>query len=563
MKTKTLFLMLLFVSHIINGQIPEHALSFEEEAFNAYFFNKDVPVVKGKVLNAGPEELKDWTINYSIVTPFYELQTAKTSQLNPDGTFELELDYAFPNQQVWFRIDPLIYASLYVNTDLYIELDVRLIKEKGMVRFNGEGVRFLGSDGELTSYMNNHVIYQRRQQLNVQSKLRKKNLESGYDSVFLELEAIDDNYIKENPSEYAWLVKNERQSEYYKGVLRQSRGQKIDEEVWKQLNQHRPCLMSNNGMSFYNNLGLYITSFPHRVDFTGFEKYSKLTPDQKLLIDSAIELKTKNDQLDNPDWLPYGTLVRKALKFLGDTMEISREVNRAFLYDSLYSKPKSDLLKLRISSKDPKQHKVLLEFLLQNMQTEWCKNVVQKDYDMTVANVEKINDYLNKGKELESDATIGTPIKTFPWGADLYSTDKIKADQLLQNISAKFKGKSLIIDIWATWCDPCIREMPLSTQLHNEMKDMPVEFIYICTTRSSNIEKWKSKIAEYQLSGTHIFLDAGIVQDLLNLFSASGYPTYAFIDPKGKYIPGFNVRPSSVNKEELKKLVMVAGELNN
>src|SRR5262249_49276875 len=45
--------------------------------------------------------------------------------------------------------------------------------------------------------------------------------------------------------------------------------------------------------------------------------------------------------------------------------------------------------------------------------------------------------------------------------------------------SADLKGAVSVIDIWATWCEPCIKEIPKFNQLHNEYKDEKVRVVGI------------------------------------------------------------------------------------
>src|SRR5882724_3142162 len=42
---------------------------------------------------------------------------------------------------------------------------------------------------------------------------------------------------------------------------------------------------------------------------------------------------------------------------------------------------------------------------------------------------------------------------------------------------ADLKGKVVVIDVWATWCGPCIRSMPKVVALRNKYKGKPVEVI--------------------------------------------------------------------------------------
>ena len=106
MKINTLIILLLMGTVAAYGQVSENVISIEDEAFQHHFQNAEIPIVRGKFLNL-PEELYDKiNMSYSVVTPTDQLQVKKTSSLNADGSFELELDYAFPYQQIWLNAGP-------------------------------------------------------------------------------------------------------------------------------------------------------------------------------------------------------------------------------------------------------------------------------------------------------------------------------------------------------------------------------------------------------------------------------------------------------------------------
>jgi len=51
------------------------------------------------------------------------------------------------------------------------------------------------------------------------------------------------------------------------------------------------------------------------------------------------------------------------------------------------------------------------------------------------------------------------------------------------------KGKVVFINYWATWCGPCIAEMPMIDNLYNDYKDK-VEFVFITSDDKNKVEKF-------------------------------------------------------------------------
>jgi thiol-disulfide isomerase/thioredoxin len=568
MKTKTMTLFLIFITSSILGQIPKNAISIEDKNFNDYFQNdKNIPVVKGKILNLSENEIKNNKITYSIVTPFNEFQIEKNCEPNIDGSFELELDYAFPYQQIWLSVGNIFYAGIYSNKELFIELDAEKIKPQVKLSFNGDGVKYLGIDGELNLYLNNHVLFKRNEQLDIDRSLSQlkadrnidyKEFITKYDSLYVLLNKLDGEYLKLNPSSFSWIIINERKSDYYADLCVKHWGKEMSLELFERIKNHKTYLTSNNGMLLYKYLFDYITINAiknQKSDYKTYKSYSKLEQSDKALLDSIILIEENISQNRVYDTTKYLSLIKSANDFLHDTLITDRTLKITNLIDSIFTKSKSDLLKLHLSIKDPNDQKLMLEAALNNIKTNWCKSIILEQYDKSLLKLTSIEKVLNDSKPFISNNQLGEPIAEMSFGAKLYKVDTMDYKTLLANLKSSYQNKALIIDFWATWCSPCLSEMPYSKKLHDEAKDLPVEFIYLCTSRNSDIEKWKSKIAEFEIGGVHIFVDQDIESKLMNLFSAGGFPSYVFIDKKGDYKAGAISRMSNIDKSKLIELI--------
>jgi thiol-disulfide isomerase/thioredoxin len=90
-----------------------------------------------------------------------------------------------------------------------------------------------------------------------------------------------------------------------------------------------------------------------------------------------------------------------------------------------------------------------------------------------------------------------------------------------------FKGKKIIVDVWATWCVPCLRQMPLLKELEHEMKDQNVVFVGICM--GSKKEDWLQKLDEFGLDNIQLF-DAG--NNFANALNINAVPHILIYDPQ-------------------------------
>jgi len=116
------------------------------------------------------------------------------------------------------------------------------------------------------------------------------------------------------------------------------------------------------------------------------------------------------------------------------------------------------------------------------------------------------------------------------------------------------KGKYVYVDIWATWCGPCIAEIPYLKKTENEYHGKNIEFVSISVdngrgykekTVAASKEGWKNMIAEEGMSGIQLFADNAWESDFIKGYRIQSIPRFVLIDPNGNVLDADAPRPSS------------------
>jgi thiol-disulfide isomerase/thioredoxin len=121
-----------------------------------------------------------------------------------------------------------------------------------------------------------------------------------------------------------------------------------------------------------------------------------------------------------------------------------------------------------------------------------------------------------------------------------------------------FAGKTVLVNLWATWCAPCREEMPWLDQLQGELggPDFQVVAVSIDTQQP---EKAKAFLDELKIANLSFFQDSSgkLFQDMKLAGRAVGLPTTLLIDKEGceiGYLPG----PAHWASEDAKKMIRAA-----
>lgn len=550
-----LFLLTSATLNIVAQPLPNEPLTIEDARTDAYLQKRKIPVLTIKVLNRPNDEKTE--ITCSMVTFGPNNQVKQFTQLNAEGNAVINLSQNLPYQQIWLTVGKYLYAGVYVNEDLTVTIDAARIK-KGAYMI-ADGVQYSGTDGELNKVMNERVLFRKKEHDGLFSfinelSLKKANaalqqppgkkeeaaFQKTVDSVQGKIDEINNAFLVKYP-EYAWAVKNETASEFYDILCFAYASDILPQKYYQKIVEHKPFFTSNGGVYFYRALSHYVRynkSHTKPDPFDAINKeYAKYGSEQKAVLDSVkiYERLAKGRNFSKTQEL-YDLYKKRNTLFFNE-LSVLRIKNDANYIDGIFSRPKSDIVKLFLMQDGKDVAGLAYPILINNTVTNWCRERIEEELSFSIARQKRMDSLLAAGKTISgSNQFIGTPLQSLPFGADLYKLDSIQSiDELIVNLKSRFNGKALIIDFWATWCAPCIADLPHSKALHDTNKDLPVEYIYLCTTSGSTEAIWKKRIIDAEMPGIHVFVEDKIIAGIKTRFNAgSGYPAYVVIDKNGK-----------------------------
>jgi len=128
----------------------------------------------------------------------------------------------------------------------------------------------------------------------------------------------------------------------------------------------------------------------------------------------------------------------------------------------------------------------------------------------------------------------------------------------MEPLRSLLKGKPVVIDCWASWCKPCLAQMPHTALLATQYGDR-VDFIYLSFDRKN--EDWLHKLRELNLLKNSYLLNKHFSSPFARYLRISSIPRYILMDRSGKIV---NDNPTGTGNEHeletsIEKLITTAG----
>ncbi|GAA3655753.1 TlpA family protein disulfide reductase [Flavivirga jejuensis] len=233
----------------------------------------------------------------------------------------------------------------------------------------------------------------------------------------------------------------------------------------------------------------------------------------------------------------------ETIKYTGTGAETSNYLaKKSLLQETIFTPALFELEEEAFKAKSGEIQNKLSEFLENN------KDIDSLIYANEKAGVEKINENLlaaytqQKEQANQLASFIGKPSPEF---VD-YENHKGGTTSL-----ADLKGKYVYVDVWATWCGPCKKEIPDLKKVEKLYHGKNIEFVSISIDNEGQHDAWRKMVTDKELGGIQLLADKNWQSDFVTGYGIKGIPRFILIDPVGNVVNADAPRPSSPELIEL------------
>jgi thiol-disulfide isomerase/thioredoxin len=247
------------------------------------------------------------------------------------------------------------------------------------------------------------------------------------------------------------------------------------------------------------------------------EKLAELLPERWMNSDPRQDqgkalLAEINDVLahsKNEKLLIEGNFVKAQLKlFLSDDPKFDMAPVDAFI---------------KLAPKDPRASSLLYE-ASKRMTDESAKKAIEERILKDFPDSPMVDSIKGSRRQRES---VGKPF-------ELEFTDAVKGSTVSIN---GLKGKVVVVDFWATWCGPCVAEMPKMKEIYDKYHEKGVEFIGVSLDQpkeQGGLDALKKYVDENKIPWPQYYQGNGWASDFSKKWGINNIPSMFIVDKEGK-----------------------------
>ncbi len=102
----------------------------------------------------------------------------------------------------------------------------------------------------------------------------------------------------------------------------------------------------------------------------------------------------------------------------------------------------------------------------------------------------------------------------------------------VQAVLDQYKGETIIIDVWASWCGDCIKGLPKVVKMQEATAGQKINYLFLSVDKDKG--RWKRAVKKHDIKGDHYLLDGAWDSAFGDFLNLDWIPRYLVVNPAGE-----------------------------